>query len=97
MKEKPNWPLLLAAYDGSGLTQSQFCGKHDVSLATFKNHLYRSRKAYPGGMDFARIQVSAPEPVPACVELHLPDGVCLRFTGDVGPSYLLGLIRGLRP
>lgn len=96
MKEKRDWPSVFDAFDGSGLTQREFCRRHDIVLATFKHRRYLLRKvAAPPG--FSRLAVSAPGPVPSAVELHFPDGLFLRLAGDVGAGYLRELIEGLRP
>ena len=94
MKEKRDWQSVLDAFEVSGLTQSEFCRRHDIVLATFKHHRYLLRKS---GAGFSQLSVSAPGPVPAAVELHFPDGLFLRFAGDVGTGYLRELITGLRP
>ena len=96
MKEKRDWRSVLDAFEVSGLTQPEFCRRHNIVLATFKHHRYLLRKtAAPAG--FSQLSVSAPGPVPAVVELHFPDGLFLRFAGDVGTGYLRDLIAGLRP
>ncbi len=96
MKEKRDWPATFAVFEVSGLTQREFCRLHGIVLASFKHQLYLRRKA-PAPAGFSRLSVSRPAPAPATVELHLPGGLFLRFSGDVGPGYLRELVTGLRP
>ena len=95
MDEKTNWPALLKAYEGSGLTQAQFCMHHGVAVWTFKKHLYRSRKEAAAMGGFSQLSVSAGL-APSAVELHFTDGTFVRFAGGIEASYLCALITGLR-
>jgi hypothetical protein len=89
MKTKHDWPLLLAAFEGSGLTHPKFCELHGVSLDVFRRKLYASRRKHvPGPKGFTRIALGASIPRLPGVELHFPNGSFLRFTGEVGPSFL---------
>lgn len=96
MKEKPNWAVLIEAYDTSGLTQREFCLRKDIDLEQFKWRLRLSRKKSDSAGNFLQVSVRAPEPPPPGVELHFPDGLFLRFAGQVGTDYLRELIAGLR-
>jgi len=95
MKEKRDWPSIFNAFERSGLTQREFCRGHNIVLATFKHQRYLQRKA-PGASGFSQLAVSPPVALPPTVELHFPDGLFLRFAGDVGIDYLRDLIGGLR-
>jgi hypothetical protein len=44
------WNALLSEYRRSGLTQGEFCERRDISIHSFRKHLYR---------------VPAPKPIPA--------------------------------
>ena len=55
MKNKTDWPSLLEAFEGCGLTHAQFCSMHKVSLAAFRQRYYRWRKDY-GGMKTAQVK-----------------------------------------
>ena len=90
-----NWPALLEAYEGSGLSQAQFCMQHGVAVWTFKKHLHRSRKEAASMGGFSQLSVSAGL-APTAGELHFTDGTFVRFAGGIEASYLCALILGLR-
>jgi hypothetical protein len=96
MKEKPNWSVLIEAYNTSGLTQREFCLQKKIDLEQFKWRLRLSRREANVGGDFLQMSVAASVQSPPVVELHFPSGLFLRFSGEVGPAYLRELITGLR-
>jgi len=96
MKKKYNWDDLIAAFEGSGLTQSAYCLKHGVSLGSFRKYFYAARKRVREDGGFAQLTFPEAPTVVQTVELQLPDGVLLRFSGLVSPEYLAAVIGGLR-
>ena len=57
--KKYNWEELLAEFDASGLTQTQFCKERDINPRYFslqRSKLLKENK----GPDFQRVDVQAP-------------------------------------
>ena len=50
-----SWPNLIARWKLSGLTQAEFCARRNISLPTFRYHLYKPNRR-PGSprADLAR-------------------------------------------
>lgn len=98
MKKKPDWPKLLEAFEDSGLTHFEFCSKHGISLSSFQQRLYRSRREARGGGGFTRLSVEAAPPASDCwAEMGFPGGVSLRFHDAPDARYLAELLTLLRP
>ena len=96
MNTKHDWVRLISDYHASGLTQKEFCLQQRVDLEQFKWRLRLSRKETKPTGDFVQLSVAAPISGLPEVELHFPNGLFLRFSGDVRPDYLRDLLAGLR-
>lgn len=97
MKKKPNWPVLLEAFEGSGLTHREFCLSHNINLASFRQRLYRWRVDAGAGAGFSQIVVTAPAAAGPWAEVDLGGGLRLRFHAAQDAHYLAELLTLLRP
>lgn len=97
MKKKTDWPSVLEAFEGCGLTHAQFCSKHNVSLPSFQQRLYRWRKESRVSGGFAQISVEVPAKAGCWAELGFAGGFSLQFRGPVDAAYLAELLTLLRP
>jgi hypothetical protein len=102
---RDQWLQLIAEFEGSGLTQKEFVAKHELSIATFQFHLYKSRKrsSIPNSESsaaFLPIEVVA-SPAPRArgavttVEVVLRSGVVIRCDIQTEPRQLAALIAAL--
>jgi hypothetical protein len=96
MKKKINWDALITAFEDSGLTQSAYCLKHGVSLGSFRKYFYAARKFAREEEGFTQLTFSETPDALQAVELQLPNGILLRFSGLVSPEYLVTLVGKLR-
>ena len=105
---KDEWIDLVKEYEESELSQKEFVAKHDVSLATFQFHLYKSRKeqrlirSSESSPAFLPVEVVAsPAPKargraePGLVDAMLRSGVVLRFGVGTDTRYLAELFAAL--
>ncbi len=97
MKKKTDWPALLEAFEGCGLTHAQFCSRHNVSLPSFQQRLYRWRKQLRASGGFAQISVEVPAQADFWAELNFSGSFSLQFKGPVDAAYLAELLTLLRP
>lgn len=97
MKKKTDWPALLLSFEGSGLTHAQFCSRHHVSLASFRQRLYRWRRESGASCGFAQISVEGPAQAGCWAELGLGGGISLQFREPVDAGFLAELLTLLRP
>ena len=97
MKKKTDWPAVLEAFEGCGLTHAQFCSKHNVSLPSFQQRLYRWRKESRASGGFAQISVEVPARADFWAELSFSGDFSLQFKGPVDAAYLAELLTLLRP
>jgi DNA-binding transcriptional regulator YiaG len=83
---------ILAAYDGSGLTQRVFADREGVSYHTLVTWLVRRRREQPEATAPVRFaEVRLPRPGPG-LEVQLPSGIVIR--GSDG-TQVAALIRAL--
>jgi hypothetical protein len=101
------WKSLLNEFRRSGLTQAEFCRRRQISLHSFRKHLYPPRPARPAAGD-DRSSVAAdlhflpvtilPEPTPSSMaspshlELILPDGRRIAVAPGFDPHTLRHLL-----
>jgi hypothetical protein len=102
-----HWKSLLNEFRRSGLTQAEFCRRRQISLHSFRKHLYPPRPSRPAPGD-DRPSVAAdphflpvtirPEPTPsstaspAHLELILPDGRRIAVAPGFDPHTLRHLL-----
>jgi hypothetical protein len=101
------WNALLNDFRRSGLTQAEFCRLRQVSLHSFRKHLYAPRPAQPAPSDdrpsarltppFLPVTIR-PEPIPSVtaslshLELILPQGCRIAVAPGFDPDTLRRLI-----
>ena len=88
---------LLDLYDGSGLTQSEFCRREGINYHTFVAWLGRRKKAEPsaagGGPRFHELRMTA-DPTSESMEVILPDGTLVRGRDAGALGQLVRILRG---
>jgi hypothetical protein len=103
----PRWNALLNDFRRSGLTQAEFCRRREISLPSFRNHLYKpnlskstsSDDRSAAGADHHFLPVTIlPDPVPPItgsqshLELILSNGRRIAVTPGFDPRTLRNLI-----
>jgi hypothetical protein len=101
------WKSLLNEFRHSGLTQAEFCRRRQISLHSFRKHLYQPRPARPApsddrpsaGADAHFLPVTIlPDPTPSIaaspshLELILPNGRRIAVAPGFDPRTLRHLI-----
>ena len=94
------WRKTVRAFESSGATRAEFCGRRDLRVSTlqyWQRELLRDEET-PA---FALVQVepkqeSKPTPRPEMVEVTLLCGISLRFETGTDPQYLSSLLAGLQ-
>lgn len=99
------WQTLVEQWQGSGLSQVEFCRRHGLVLTTFRWWCTRMRcegetllrpEAPASTAGFVAVRVAAAEPtgeVP--LELDLPGGVRLRVPASYNRQSLVQVLRAL--
>ncbi|MGO9462598.1 MAG: IS66 family insertion sequence element accessory protein TnpA [Isosphaeraceae bacterium] len=103
----PRWNALLNDFRRSGLTQAEFCRRREISLSSFRNHLYKpnrsksassnDRPAAGAGHRFLPVTI-IPDPtssIPASqshIELILSNGRRIAVAPGFDPETLRHLI-----
>ena len=59
-----NWNAIFNEFRRSGLTQAEFCRRREISLYSFRKHLYRPRRAPPAPADHFLAVTILPDPAP---------------------------------
>jgi hypothetical protein len=101
------WKSLLNEFRRSGLTQAEFCRRRQISLHSFRKHLYSPRPSRPASSDdrpsadadhpFVPVTI-LPDPAPASaappshLELILPTGHRIAVPPGFDPRTLRHLI-----
>ena len=101
------WKALLNDFRRSGLTQAEFCRRRQISLPSFRKHLYQpspaqtasseDRPATPADPHFLPVTI-LPDPTPsitdppAHLELILPNGRRIAVAAGFDPHTLRRLI-----
>jgi hypothetical protein len=97
------WKQLVSEYEHDGLTQKEFCEKHDVSLSTFQYWRYKQAKTASkfdvnSRAAFVPIEVvasPAPKAPDGTVEASLRSGVTVRFPVGTDTQYVAELLAAL--
>ena len=100
------WKQILADQPSSGLSQKEFCAKHDLSLSTFQYWLYRRSKleskigANPSvkflPLDVIASAASSTRPTGQdAIELGLRSGTVVRVPVGTDVRYLAELLAAL--
>lgn len=103
---RDEWQKLIAEFEGSGLQQKEFVAKHDVSIATFQFHLYKSRRSSSirnseSSQRFLPVEVVASPALKTrdggetLVEANLRSGTVVRFVVGTDTRYLAELLSAL--
>ena len=82
------WQESLKDQAGSGLTVSEFCDKHALQAATFYSWRKRLGEAKESPARVVFTPISIKDPFSIGVELLLPGGLVLRFSGLAPVEYL---------
>jgi hypothetical protein len=101
------WNALLNDFRRSGLTQAEFCRRRQVSLHSFRKHLYQPRPSQPAPSDdrspattdhhFLPVTI-LPDPIPSItasrshLELILSNGCRIAVAAGFDPQTLRRLI-----
>ena len=93
---RDHWAGVVNEFEGSGLTQREFCEKRGLKFTAFRNWLYRLRskgEVRPGrkrrGGGFVQIVAAAPKPNVMC-KLQL--GRTELFFSELPPTEYLGAL-----
>jgi transposase-like protein len=90
---------VVAEYEGSGLTQRVFVGKHGLSLATLTNWLRAYRRDKPGGQEvnFQPVDLSGMVGrADWAAEVVMADGLTLRLGAQASVAMAQTLLKVLR-
>jgi hypothetical protein len=101
------WNAILNDFRRSGLTQAEFCRRRQISLSSFRNHLYKPSPSQPAPSDgrspattdhhFLPVTI-LPDPFPSiaasqpCLELILSNGCRIVVPPGFDPQTLRRLI-----
>jgi hypothetical protein len=101
------WKALLNDFRRSGLTQAEFCRRRQISLHSFRKHLYQPRPSRPASSDHRPAAAAdhqflpviiLPDPNPSItdspphLELILPNGRRIAVAAGFDPQTLRRLI-----
>jgi len=89
------WLGQVAAFEGSGLRQREFCKRRGLCLGTFQHWLYRLRNEVRGASQsgsLVRVEPVNPVPMEIPLEAGLPSGVVLRFVVGTDPRYVASVV-----
>jgi len=90
------WQGIVAAFRASGVGRDEFCQKHGIRPATFRNWLYGRRKQGSTGRNsFVRVEATPTSVSFDGVEVVLGNGLVLRCGQLPDPSYLAQLRRAV--
>ena len=103
---RDQWLELISEFEATEMTQKEFVAKHDVSLATFQFHLYKSRNGTSirnseSRPAFLPVEVVASPALKAragaagTLDAMLRCGVILRFEVGTDTRYLAELFAAL--
>jgi hypothetical protein len=104
---REQWKELVAEYEAGGFAQKEIAAKHDVSLATFQFHLYKTRKERRSIRSSESLPTFLPVTVVASpalkargreatlLEAMFRSGVGLRFAVGTDTRYLAELFAAL--
>jgi hypothetical protein len=105
MIRRQQWVEIIKRWEESGLTQVDFCRKHDISLKSFyarKANLRKYNEEPEKTGSFVEVtplllaskQVSSGAPM--SFQAQLPDGTALVFPVTVNPEYIADILSALR-
>ena len=90
--KKYNWPELIEAFNGSGLTQTEFCKQRDINPKYFNQKLSKSKISV--ARPFVKAKVSPPTSVPTSIVVDV--GACrVHIPTILPPQYLADLLKAL--
>jgi hypothetical protein len=98
--KRARWSTRIAQWEGSGLSQREFCANHGLVLSTFQ--WWRRRLADVGQRTSDAVFVPLamnPQPVTSAtsvVEVELRSGTRLRFEGEAAQLAVRSLVRRVR-
>lgn len=93
MIRKTDWEAVLARWQQSDMTQTEFCLKERLPLKSFHYHKRRLDVSQKKPSEFVELNR---KPEAKSIELILGDGMVVRIPGDIEPHRLAQLVGCLR-
>lgn len=89
------WKPHLAAWNGSGLSQAEYCRRHGLSIKSFA--YWRRRLGRTEGVAGALVPIVVADAPTSDerIEVQLPNGLQVRLPIDTAPARVVPMIRAL--
>lgn len=97
--ERENWKQemfsLIKKWKASGITQRDFCNRHDLSIPTFHYWLRKYKQIYHSSENgFVPVEISpATGIIKREIQIHYPNGVLLTLSDEASISRIKALIK----
>lgn len=95
-ERKRFWQNQLKAYEGSGLSQKEFCKQNNLCLSTLGNWKRRLRTDQAKEVPFVEIKSNATNGNGAIMELVIGEGLFLRIGEEINPGKLAQIIKSVK-
>jgi hypothetical protein len=97
MAMKEAWQAHIESWQGSGLTQAEYCRQQNINIKTFAARLseYRHQHKTDQAVLIPIVVDEVAKPVPEKIILHCSQGHRLELPGTVSVAWLSDLLRRL--
>ena len=84
---------LASQWPSSGITQKEFCSKHQIAYQTFQYYLRKSRRKEKPADGFVELFAKQNQLSAQSMELHFANGSRLLFFHNPDPAFIISLVK----